>query len=240
MGSSRVAFISDLHANEVALEAVLADIDRLGVDAIVCLGDIVDLGPGPVRLIERLVERGVQCIQGNHDPLDENPRHPRLLEIEAWTRAQLDAATMRWLEELPAQVTLDLGGVSVLCVHGSPRSDTDQILVDTPRETLEAWIGEHSFDVLVCGHTHVQMSRRLDERVIVNVGSVGMPFARALLPGGGEPRVLPWCEYAVVTCAGGVASFDLRRVPFDIARHVAIVRASSFPDPEGWIRHWVR
>ena len=90
------------------------------------------------------------------------------------------------------------------------------MLAITPREVLEQWVAGCEFDVLVGGHTHVQLLRRLDERVIVNVGSVGMPFARALLPGGGEPKILPWCEYAVVSCTKGVASFDLRRVPLDI------------------------
>lgn len=240
MGGTRVAFISDLHANTEALDAVFADIDRLGVDAVVCLGDIVDLGPSPREVIARLDARGVRCIQGNHDPLDEQPRHPRLLAIEAWTRDQLDDASARWLAALPERLTLDLGGVSVLCVHGSPRADTDQILADTPRETLDAWIGDARFDVLVGGHTHVQLLRRLDHRVILNVGSASMPFARALVPGGGEPQVLPWAEYGVITSERGVASFDLRRVPFDIPAHVARVRASTFPEPEIWVRHWVR
>lgn len=240
MGSTRVAFISDLHANVVALDAVLADIDRLGVDAIVCLGDIVDLGAQPNELLARLAERGVQSIQGNHDPLDEHPPHPRLLEIESWTQAVLEPASLAMLASLPERLTLDLDGVTVLCVHGSPRSDTDQILAVTPRQTLEEWIGDAKFDVMVGGHTHVQLLRRLDERVIVNVGSVGMPFARALLPGGGEPRILPWCEYGVVSCEAGLASFDLRRVPLDVERHIAAIRASSFPDPENWIQHWTK
>jgi putative phosphoesterase len=240
MGSTRVAFISDLHANLVALDGVFADIDRLGVDETVCLGDIIDLGPQPRELLERLDQRRVRCIQGNHDPLDEHPSHPALLGIETWTRDRLDAASLRRLTELPEQLTLELDGVRVLCVHGSPRSDTDQVLAETPREVLEEWMAGYEFDVLVGGHTHVQLLRRLDQRVIVNVGSVGMPFAWALLPGGGEPKILPWCEYAVVTCSKGVASFDLRRVPLDVDAFVASVRASTFPNAEDWIRNWGR
>lgn len=239
MGLTRVAFISDLHANVVALDAVFADIDRLGVDAIVCLGDIIDLGPQPRELLERLAARGVRSIQGNHDPLDEHPSYKRLLDIETWTRDQLDAASLQMLAELPEQLELELDGLRVLCVHGSPRADTDQILDDTPPATLDAWFGEHEFDVLVGGHTHVQLLRRHDTRVIVNVGSVGMPFARALLPGGGEPKILPWCEYGVVSSQGGVVSVDLRRVPLDVPRYIASVRAApGFPDAEDWIRHW--
>ncbi|PRP98077.1 phosphodiesterase [Enhygromyxa salina] len=234
----RVAFISDLHANLVALDGVLADIDRLGVDEIICLGDIVDLGPQPVELLERLHERGVRCIRGNHDTLDEHPPHPSLRAIEAWTRAQLDDAILRELAELPEQLTLDLDGVRVLCVHGSPRSDTDQILASTPRATLDGWLAGHELDVMVGGHTHVQLLRRLDARVIVNVGSVGMPFARPF-EGGAPPKLLPWCEYGVVTGADAVVSVDLRRVPLDLDRFAASVRGSSFPDADVWLAQWL-
>ena len=127
----------------------------------------------------------------------------------------------------------------MLCVHGSPRDDTDQVLDSTPRATLEAWCEGYEFDVMVGGHTHVQLLRRLDARTIVNVGSVGMPFARAYEDGGGAPEVLPCCEYGVIDCTGGVLSVDLRRVPLDVARFVASVRASGFPEAEKWLVHWL-
>ncbi len=234
----RVAFISDLHASLVALDAVLTDLDGLDVDEIICLGDIIDLGPQPRELLDRLHERGVRCIRGNHDPLDEHPAHPGLLEIEDWTREQLDDASMRELIELPLHLSLDLDGARVLCVHGSPRNDTDQILDSTPRETLDGWLAGHEFDVMVGGHTHVQLLRRLDARVIVNVGSVGMPFERPFV-GGAAPKILPWCEYGIVACVGGVVSVDLRRVPLDLERFAASMRASSFPDAARWLQQWL-
>ena len=67
----QVALVSDVHSHLVALDAVLAETDRLGVDRVLCLGDIVDLGPQPTETIARLRERNVTCIQGNHDPLDD-------------------------------------------------------------------------------------------------------------------------------------------------------------------------
>ena len=237
----RVAFISDLHANLVALDAVLADIDALGVSDIVCLGDIVDLGPEPNALLDRLEQRKVRSIQGNHDPLDEHPHLRNLRAIEDWTRAQLGPERLRELTELPTEIELDLDGVKVLCVHGSPRSDTDQILDVTPRQTLDAWIGEREFDVLVGGHTHVQLLRRLDERIIVNVGSVGMPFARPLFPGpgAGSPKILPWCEYGIIGGKDGRASVELRQVPLDVEAYVASVHAAGFPDPDDWAGYWL-
>ncbi|KIG12426.1 serine/threonine protein phosphatase [Enhygromyxa salina] len=233
----RVAFISDLHANLVAVDAVLADIDQLGVDEIVCLGDIVDLGPQPCELLDRLHEREVRCIRGNHDTLDEHPPHHMLLEIETWTQAQLGEARLRELAELPEQLTLEIDSARVLCVHGSPRDDTDQVLASTTRDTLVSWIGDHEFDVMVGGHTHVQLLRRLDARLIVNVGSVGMPFERAF--DGGAPKILPWCEYGVISGADGTLSVDLRRVPLDLERFAASVRESSMPGAARWVEQWL-
>ena len=234
----RVAFISDLHANLVALDAVLADIDALGVEEIICLGDIVDLGAQPKQLLARLHERGIRCIRGNHDTLDEHPPIPHLLEIEAWTRAELGAPLLRELEELPTELELDLDGVQVLCVHATPQNATDQILDATPRETLESWFAGREFDVLVGGHTHVQLVRRMDARSIVNVGSVGMPFARPFVDGGGAPTLLPWAEYGLISGRGGRASIELRQVAFDLDAHAAAVRATDFPEAEKWISSW--
>ncbi len=234
----RVAFISDLHANLVALDAVLADIDALGVEEIVCLGDIVDLGAQPAELLERLHERGIRCIRGNHDSLDEHPPLPKLLEIEEWTRARLSAEQLRELEELPTRLELDLDGVRVLCVHGTPQNDTDQILDTTPRETLEEWFEGGEFDVLVGGHTHVQLVRRLDARVIVNVGSASMPFARPFVEGGGPPKMLPWAEYGLIGGYGGRASVELRQVAFDLPAYAQSVLAAGFPHAREWVSEW--
>jgi putative phosphoesterase len=235
----RVAFISDLHANLIALEAVLADIDASNVDEVVCLGDIVDLGPEPQAVIDRLRQRGVRCIRGNHDTLDEHPQLPVLLEIEAWTSANLDAATLAELASLPEQLEIDLAGARLLCVHGSPNDVNDQILAETPTAELLGWTSGRSFDVLVCGHTHVQTLRRIDAQVFVNVGSCGMPFAR---PFAGEtPRVLGWAEYAIIGASdSGNVSVDFRRVRYDVDRFAESLRAAGFPDAEHWLDNWIR
>jgi putative phosphoesterase len=233
----RVAFISDLHANLVALDATLADIDRLGVDEIICLGDIVDLGPQPQAVVDRLHERRVRCVRGNHDPLDEHPGHPMLAEVEAWTRARLQEGTLAELVGLPDRVVLDLDGTRVLCVHGSPHGVNDQVLDSTPAEQLLSWTAGFEFDVMVCGHTHVQLLRRIDAQVFVNVGSVGMPFARAFC--GATPQVLPWAEYAIVEGSASGAAVELRRVKYDVGRFAETLRESGFPFAEKWLDNWL-
>lgn len=235
----RVAFISDLHASLDALDAVLADIAERGVERVVCLGDIVDLGPEPGATLERLQQLGIPCIQGNHDTLDEHPPIPRLAEVEDWTRDQLSAEQLAWLGALPVEHLEDLDGLRVLCVHASPRSVGDQVLSDTPFETLSAWWGDRAFDVMVCGHTHVPLLRRLNDRLVVNVGSVGQPF-RWAFAGGPPPAVLPWSEYAIVGHVAGRVSVEHCRIPFDLEAFTRALRASTFPGGDAWLEQWAR
>jgi predicted phosphodiesterase len=232
----RIAFISDLHASLIPLEAVLEDIRAAGVDQVVCLGDIVDMGPEPHQTIARMRQLGCDCIIGNHDPLPEVP-HPLLGPVVEWTRDQLDDEDRAWLAALPPTVEIGLAdGVTLLGVHGSPRSYDDQILCDTPEDVIEEMLAGASFDVLVSGHVHVQMVRPLGARLLVNVGSVAMPFERPFT--GAPPRLLPWAEYGIVGWERGSLSIDLRRVPFDFAAYRNAIYASGLPDPDAWMTQW--
>jgi len=234
----RIALISDLHANLVALDAVLADAAAAGVDRVVCLGDIVSLGPEPRATLARLRDAGIPCVQGNHDPLAPNP--PCLAELEAWCETCLTPDELAWLRALPSEIEIPLDETkTLLCVHGSPRSFDEQVLAETSDAALDAMLAAHPAAVTVCGHTHVQLLRRLRDRLIVNVGSVGMPFEEAYM-GEGEPRVLPWAEYAIVSFEDGRLGVDLRRVPFVFEDFAARVRASGMPGGEAWLGQWVR
>lgn len=230
----RLAILSDIHANLDALDAVLADIDRIGVDRIACLGDVIDVGPRPVATIERLKDRCDVIIRGNHDPLDESPQSTFLADIAAWTGDQLPPHQHRWLCALPAESVVELDGTSVWCVHGSPASATDSVLPSTPDARLRALMAGRTHDVLACGHTHVQLCRRVDDTVVVNVGSVGMPFLEPF-DDTRSPVVLPWAEYAIVTSDAGLASVDLRRVPYDLEQLRHTVMGSGMPHAQQWM-----
>ena len=232
----RIALISDLHANLVALDAVLADAAAADAGRVICLGDIVSLGPEPRETLARLRERGIPCVQGNHDPLAPNP--PCLAELEAWCEACLTADERAWLRALPSRIEIALDATTtLLCVHGSPRSFDEQVLAETTNADLETMLTGHEATITVCGHTHVQLLRRVRDRLIVNVGSVGMPFEEAY-HGEGEPRVLPWAEYAIVSFENGRLSVDLRRVPFEFAAYAERVRKSGMPEGEAWLGQW--
>ena len=230
----QVALLSDIHSHLVALDAVLADAARAGVDRILCLGDIVDVGPQPRETIARLRERNIECIRGNHDPLDEEPLLPFLADVEAWTLSLLSAEERAWLRDLPEEMEFEIDGTRLWCVHGSPRSCTEEILATTPNETLRQWSLGRDFDVLACGHTHVPFVRRLDQQWVVNVGSAGQPF-REVQRGATAPEILPWFEYAILRTSSRGPHIELRRVPADRALVEEATRASGMPHQEQWL-----
>src|SRR5688572_6903855 len=125
----RVALISDLHGNEIALAAVLADIARRGVDTTVCLGDTATLGPHPEAVLERLRDLGCRCILGNHDAfmLDADlvrsySEVPIVVEAVDWCRARLSAEHLAFVKTFVATAEIELSAEAKLFLfHGTPR-----------------------------------------------------------------------------------------------------------------------
>jgi putative phosphoesterase len=153
----RVAALYDVHGMPWALEAVLADVDGAGVDAIVFGGDLF-LGPKPVEVLDLVRSVDAQFVRGNCD------RAP-----DAWERSVLDAAALEWAAAWPTTVELD----DVLYCHASPRDDLRPILTDaSPHERFQDALAGVENRLVVAGHTHMQFRR---DR-FVNAGSVGMPY----------------------------------------------------------------
>jgi putative phosphoesterase len=185
----RVAALYDIHGNLPALEAVLAAVDAAGVDAVVVGGDVVP-GPMPRETLDRLLDLGahVHFVRGNTDRLtvdafDGRPLPARLPppvpEQVAWCAAQLDRAHRDALAALPLTVSLRVRGLGdVLFCHASPRDDDEIFTVRTPPERVRPMLAGVTERVVVCGHSHMQFDRTVDETRIVNAGSVGMPFGR--------------------------------------------------------------
>jgi len=231
----KLALISDLHGNVPALERVLAEAERRTVDRVICLGDIVDLGPEPGRVIAMLRDRNIDCLQGNHDAFGA-PVEPR--EVWQWTYSVLSPDELEWLRGLPSRLDYSFERVKLSCVHGSPRSFDEQILMQTDDALLTEMLAGEDCDVLACGHTHVQLERRLGQKLVVNCGSTAMPFVEPLL-GAGVPRIHPWSEFAVLTLDAGRADVELLRVDYDVADFFSRVRTSTMPDPERFISAWL-
>lgn len=215
-----MALISDLHANAIALEAVLADVAEQGADLVVCLGDTATLGPRPAEVLARLRDLGCPCIMGNHDEFLLDPalihtysEAPVIVAAVDQCREERSEEELAFVRTFSRTLALDLDGVALLLFHGSPRSNMEDLLATTPPGELDARLDGHAAPVMAGGHTHVQMLRQHRGALLVNPGSLGQPFQEHA--GGGPPVVLPHAEYAIVDGRRGRVGVTLRKLDLD-------------------------
>jgi predicted phosphodiesterase len=219
----RTAVLSDVHGHLPALEAVLAEVDRAGVDRIVITGDVA-LGPMPVQTLQRLLGLGerVLWVRGNSDrelvspPLDE--------EGAVWGGAQLTPALRDHLDGAPPTLTLDVDGLGpTLFCHATPRDDEEVAVVDSPLGRWAEVLAGRDEQTVVLGHTHMPFARLAGGKMIVNPGSVGMPYGRS------------GAHWAIL--GPGV---ELRRTPYDVEAACAVLATSGYPNVERWLDTYVR
>ncbi|WP_306324496.1 metallophosphoesterase family protein [Streptomyces venezuelae] len=228
---SRVAVLSDIHGVLPALEAVLAEPDLVSADRIVLTGDIA-AGPQPTQVLDLLTGLGdrVSWIGGNADR--ELVEHRRGLRdtipdpIAPWAAEQLREDHLDLLASLPRTLRLPVDRLGeVLFCHATPRDDEEVVLVDSRLDRWEEVFEGLDTDIrtVVCGHTHMPFVRLAHGRLVVNPGSVGMPYGRtgahwALLGPGVELRTTPFDPQAAVT---------------------RLCRDSSYPDIAAWADYFL-
>jgi putative phosphoesterase len=230
--TNQVAVLSDIHGVLPVLDAVLAEPDVLAAELIVVTGDHA-AGPQPVAVLDRLSELGerVVLVRGNADRelvalrRGEPAAFP---DVSPWAAAQLSQAHLDLLAGLPHPVTIELQGFGpVIFCHGTPRDDEEVVLVDTRLERWAEVFADLPAEVatVVCGHTHMPFVRLVDRRLVINPGSIGMPYGR---PGG---------SWALLR-DGAVT---LRRTLIDVDRAIAqVVAESSYPDRQAWADEYLR
>lgn len=243
---TRIALISDIHGNLVALRAVLADVAASGIDQTVCLGDAGATGPEPRGVLDWLRQAAVPTVMGNTDAwlLDPRPAKPpeqasdddrRLYELELWSAAQLDESDRALIRAFAPTLSLDLGDGTLLAYHGSPRNFNDIIRPDTAEAQLDEWLGGYAATVYAGGHTHVAMLRPYRDALVVNPGSVGLPYRAA--PGGGLVNPA-WAEYAIVEWSRGRQVVEFRRVAYALDDLRAAVARSGMPHGDWYLQDW--
>jgi predicted phosphodiesterase len=221
----RVAALYDIHGNLPALEAVLADVRRAGVDLVVVGGDVV---PGPMarQALAHLLELDVpvRFLRGNGERevlarragIETGSVPEPFREAVRWSAEQLDARQESVLGSWPLTLRVEVPRIgSVLFCHATPRSDTEIFLRTTAEERLLPIFQALDVPLVVCGHTHMQFDRTIGATRVVNAGSVGMPF--------GEPGAY-W-----LLLGPGV---ELRRTEYDLADAAARISATAYPQAE--------
>lgn len=223
----RIAVISDVHGNLIALEAVLADINLQGVDAILALGDFLSGPFDPIGTADRFIELDMPCVRGNHDRWIVEGREQDW-EVDALVRRRLEARHRDWLAALPLNWVFE--GEVFMC-HGTPSAD-DVLWLDgskptggvfhVTRKVIEREADGFDYPLLLCGHSHIARTLRLaDGRLVVNPGSVGLPLAL------GSPD----SRYAIVEKLDGDWTVDFRALPYDWKAAADQARAAGF---ENW------
>ena len=225
----------DIHGNLPALDAVLVEVERAGVDVIVVGGDVAS-GPMPAETLDRLVELGDQAhfVRGNADreladayeswaagalTLSDGATPPQ--SMGAWAAQRLTEAHRELLATFRLSVSLDLAGVGeVLFCHATPRSDDEIITAATTDDGLAEALAGCSADLIVAGHTHVQLDRLVGRQRFLNAGSVGMPYQD-------EPGA-----YWILLDA----EVSLQRTVYDYAGAGEIIRRSGYPNAEEIVR----
>jgi predicted phosphodiesterase len=228
----RVAALYDIHGNLPAIQAVLADASRAGVDAFVIGGDVA-AGPLPRETLDQVRALGTRArfVRGNADRevvdaydrdrrdiagIDDPARRAAVFAAGRISRAHRD-----FLAQFAPVVGLEVHGLGrVLFCHGSPRSDEEIITRVTPEGRLREILADVGEPVVVGGHTHQQFDRVVDGRRMINAGSVGVPYE-------GKAGAY-WALLG--------PDVELRRTEYDLQPAVDELRAGGFPDVDEMLK----
>lgn len=231
--SSRVAVLSDIHGNVIALEAVRKAIKREKPEAVLIAGDLVMNGPDPSATVAALREMesdGAIIVQGNTDiavadfdfaaafPWLRDGVPDAMRDAAEWAHDALDDAALAWLRRLPAERRLMVADTMFLVTHASPGSQTAGFDRDLdPSVTIERLSGTDA-RIICCGHTHVPEVRDFGWKQIVNAGSAGYVFD-------GDPTA----SWALVTVDGEAVTAEIRRTEFDTLAAANAITARGLP-----------
>jgi len=219
----RIAALYDIHGNLFALDAVLAELGEIRPDAILVGGDVA-AGPFPAETLDRLtsLDADVRFIRGNADREVAWPSEDASVWAERarWAHGRLTPTGCDFLARLAERMILEVDGIGpTLFCHGSPRSDEEIITALTVDERLREILAGVEQHLVVGGHTHMQLDRRVDDVRFVNAGSIGLPYEET--PG------------AYWTLLG--PGVERRHTSYDLARAADAMRASGYPGADEFV-----
>lgn len=178
--------LGDIHGNHYALNAVLNAASTAGVDQWLNTGDMVGYYFTPGRVMELLGQLSSHSVQGNHEVmLCQSRKDPDLLcavdaKYGSGVRVALEQLSAQQLDDvcgLPHSLNLEIDGIRILLSHGAPWNIDQYIYPDSPCDLMERCVPD-GFDLVVTGHTHYPMIKKIGNAVLVNPGSVGQPRNR--------------------------------------------------------------
>lgn len=234
----KIAFISDIHGNATALEAVLKDLEKKGVDQIAVLGDICFRGPEPKRALDMIRSFDAAVIKGNADEwvvrgIDEGEVPNEALDImrkeREWTCSHLSEEDIAYLRNLPTELAIDLEEKHTIhAFHANPNNLFDVVLPNESNEGLsDKLMKRKDADIFLYGHIHVPYVRFVDGKCVANLGSVGLPFDG-----------LDHACYLTVEGDGSQYHVAIHRVRYDIEQAIRKLKAAAYPNEAFLERVW--
>lgn len=210
----RVGLISDVHANVLALEAVIEQLKMRGAEKVLCLGDLIGYGPSPNETIDLVRREGIVCTLGAADERLAFPfarrkavRHGVADETIEWTRGVIEDGHLTFLRSLPVQRRLETPIGWLRFFHGSFDDPSERVNLDRDPFTLRRLLEVHRCKVLAAGSTHVPFYREIEGAGwVVNPGSVGLSL-------NGEPGA----DYALLTIDADGVKVEMDKVEYDFA-----------------------
>lgn len=228
----KIACISDIHGNKLALDNVLEDIKKEGATKILVLGDLAMGGYYPNYTIEKIFSlENVDIIQGNTDKLIVNysdemyysmhPKNPLMAGALKLDVVEIKEKNKELLKNLPENKVVDIDGIKILMAHGSPRRQDENIFADTPLNEVEEMVKNSPCDLIFVGHTHIPCGFSLESgKTVVNVGSVGRSMTEDKMP-----------IYLLMTVnSDGSFSFEHKKVKYDNKKVAEIIKNRNFEE----------
>ena len=228
----KIAILSDIHGNLIALETILNHIKKNECDKIFFLGDYVLAGAQPketISLIMKLFKQdNVEMIQGNTDKMISDFSE-EILEVvkngaPIMANALVDDISIlseeekTFLKNLPENKLVEVDGIKLLLTHGSPRKNNENIFPDTPLATVEEMVTDTDASIIVCGHTHIPCGFQTNtKKTVINVGSVGRPFTEDTK-----------CCYLILDINNGEVEIEHKLVRYDKEKSAEILSKRNF------------
>lgn len=227
----RLAVVSDIHGNLAALEAVVADFQRRGVDAVINLGDSLSGPLLPLETAQFLMAQDWIHLAGNHERQLLNVG-PNTSMSDRYALSQLGPNELEWIATLPHTRSFDN---DILLCHGAPGSDSTCLLQNAERSAsaseVDRRLGETEAELILCGHSHVPRQVRCRGKLIVNPGSVGQPAFADDYP---YPHVIesgsPDARYALLERHDAKWHASLIAVPYAFAAMAELANQRGRPD----------
>ena len=227
----KIAFISDIHGNAVALDAVLTDIRKKSIDKICVLGDICYRGPEPKRSLELVRSLNADVIKGNADEwvvrgVREGEVPDKALELmnkeRQWTVENLTQSDIDYLQQLPEQLNFRYDDVNITAFHATPSSLFEVVPPHASDEELEQqFFAAADAQVYIYAHIHTPYIRYLSGKMIMNIGSVGLPFDG-----------LAKASYGLVEITNGNLRTSIERVSYDTEKVSKLYRQVDYPNAD--------